>query len=43
MNDPFARIMSDSDAPLILALAYILYTQNADKALILALLSIVLI
>ncbi len=41
MNDPFTRLTADSDVPLILALAYILYTQNADRALIIALLSIV--
>ena len=41
MNDPSARLSADSDMALILALAYILYTQNADRALIIALLSII--
>lgn len=40
MND--GGLLADSDTLLILGLAYILYRQNADKALILALLSIVL-
>lgn len=35
-------VLADTDTLMILALAYILYTQKADKALILALLSIVL-
>lgn len=34
--------MTDSDTVLILALAYILYTQNADMKLILALLSVLI-
>lgn len=33
---------ADRDTLLILGLAYILYTQNADKTLIIALLSILL-
>ena len=33
---------ADGDMLLILALAYLLYRQNADKTLILALLSIIL-
>ncbi len=32
----------DSDTMLILALAYLLYEQNADRALVLALLSVLL-
>ena len=44
MNDSIiGGLAADSDVLLILALAYILYTQKADKALILALLSVVLL
>ena len=32
----------DNDTMLVLALAYLLYKQNADKALVLALLSVLL-
>ena len=35
-------VIGDSDTLLILALAYILYKQNADRMLILALLSILI-
>ncbi|MBR5089103.1 MAG: hypothetical protein IK093_06730 [Ruminiclostridium sp.] len=44
MNDGgmVGRLLSDSDAVLILALAYILYRENADKALVIALLSILI-
>ncbi len=43
MNDPLiVRILSDSDVMLILAIAYILYTQNADIKVILALLSVLM-
>ncbi len=44
MNSPgiHGNIMYDSDTLLILALAYILYKQSADRTLILALLSVLI-
>ncbi|MBQ3842754.1 MAG: hypothetical protein II820_08695 [Ruminiclostridium sp.] len=44
MNDGglLGGLLSDSDTLLILAVCYILYRQDADKTLILALLSILI-
>ena len=41
-NSIIGRILTDSDMMLILAVAYILYSQNADMKVILALLSVLL-
>jgi len=45
MNDGgiTSGLLRDGDTMLILALAYLLYRQNADKSLIIALLSVALI
>ena len=38
----FDKLLSDRDTLLILALVYILYKQDADKTLLIALLSILI-